>query len=94
MTPVAALMRLPELLPDGLDIGELDEIGFHLGGGLAAGFIVGIDEIRSDAADLVENIVAAGERDGDDQDDGRIPDDQTEGGQQRPNLVGSSTIDS
>jgi hypothetical protein len=44
-----------EGIANGLHVGEVNEIGLYLSAVLAARFIVGKNEIRANAADLVEN---------------------------------------
>ena len=76
-----------ELLPDGLNIRQFDEIRLYLGRGLATGFVVGVDKVGSDTANLIEDVIATRKRDRDHQNHGRVPDHQTEGGQKGTNLV-------
>ncbi len=80
--PVAATMLSGKLLANGLDVGDLDEIGVDFGGGcLRADFIGGEDHVRTDAFDLLEDVVLAGERNGDNQDDRRGADHHAEAGE-------------
>jgi len=67
MTPVAATMSLVQLLPDGLHVRHLDVIGLGHRGGAGVG-VVGEDDVGTDTLDLLQDVVAAGEGDGDDED--------------------------
>src|SRR5262249_51304788 len=72
-----------QLRANRLHIRLFDEIGLGLAGGLAACFKIAVDDIRSQAADLFENVVLAGLRNRDDQDDGSIPDQHAEARKKR-----------
>ncbi len=61
-----------------LHIGKLDEISFHFRDVLPARDIVRVDEIRADTPNLIEDQVLARKRNGDDQNDGGIADDEAE----------------
>src|SRR5213078_1710892 len=77
---------------DGLDVGQFDVVG--VGDGAAAGIrVVGKDNVGADALDLFEDIVAAGEGDGDDEDDAGRADDHAESGQEGPDGVGAEGFD-
>ena len=75
-------------IADGLYIGEIDEIRLYLGVVLATGFIVGPNQVRAYAADLIENQVSAGERNRDNEDDRGVSDNQAEPGEKRPQPIG------
>lgn len=77
-----------EFAADGFDVGEFDEVGVGLAGVLRAGVVVGGDQVRADPADAIENEIAAGDRDGDDQNDGGISDQEAKGRQQSTDAVG------
>jgi hypothetical protein len=47
---------------------------------LAAGLVIGVDHVRTDASDLLENVILTGLGDGDYQDDRRIADHHAEAG--------------
>jgi hypothetical protein len=56
-------------IPDRLHIRQIDEVGLNFRVILSGGFIVGPNQIRADSADLIENQVAARERNRDNQND-------------------------
>jgi hypothetical protein len=58
-----------QLVANRLHIGEINEIRLHLGVVLTARFIVGPNQIRADAADLIENQILADKRNRDDKND-------------------------
>ena len=81
-----------ELLADGLDVGDLDVVGVGVAASATGVRVVGEDDVRADALDLLEDVVAAGERDGDHQDDGGGPDDHAERGEQRADGIGAERL--
>src|SRR6185503_7867247 len=54
---------------DSLHVGEVDEIGLYLGVVFAACFIVGPNQVRAYTANLIENQVPTGQRNGDNKND-------------------------
>jgi hypothetical protein len=75
-----------------LHVRQIDEIGLYPGVVLAGRFIVGPNEIRADTADLIEYQVPAGERNGDNQDDRRVSDDQAQRREKCPQPVGMQRL--
>ena len=54
---------------------------------LAGGLVIGVDHVGADAADLLQDVVPAGQRDGHHQDHGGVADDHAQRRQQGANLV-------
>jgi hypothetical protein len=75
-----------------LHVRQIDEIGLYPGVVLAGRFIVGPNQVRANAADLIENQVPAGERNGDNQNDRRVSDDQAQSGEKCPQPVGMQRL--
>ena len=86
------MMRAAELLAHRFYVRQLDEIGVHLGGGVGAGRILRVDQIGSDAANLIQYVIAAGDRDGDHQNHRRVADHQAERGEKSPEFVGAQSL--
>jgi hypothetical protein len=61
--------RAAQLVANRLHVSEINEIRLYFGAVLAARFIVGPNQIRADAADLIENQILAGKRNRDDKND-------------------------
>ena len=81
-----------QLSPNSLHIGELHEVCLYLGRVLAAGLVRSKYQIRSNASDQVENEVFAGQRNGHNEDDRCVPDDQTEGGQKSTEAISLQSL--
>ena len=57
-----------------------------------AGGVIGENYVRADALHLFQNVIPAGERNGDHQDDRRRPDHHAEAGQKRADGIGSQSL--
>ena len=94
ITPVAATIREPSLSRTASTSAILDVVRVGRGAGaVVAGFILRVDQVRSDALDLIEDVIPAGKRNGDHQDHAGVADHQAERGQERAEFVGAKRFD-
>ena len=82
----------PQFRAHRVDVPLLDEIRLGFALRLAAGLEVGVDHVRADAPDLLEDIVLTGLGNGDDQDDRGIPDHHAKAGEKRADRVRSKSL--
>ena len=81
-----------ELLPNGFHIGHFDEVGIHFGGAVGAGRVLRVNQVGSNAADQVQDIVAAGDGNGHHQNDRSVTDHQPQRRQETAEFVGAQGL--
>jgi hypothetical protein len=79
-------------LADGFDVGQLDVIGVGGGDRRPAAHVAGEDDVGADAFDLLQDVIAAGERDRHYQDHRSGADHHAEPGEQGTDRVGAQRL--
>src|SRR5262249_21119989 len=81
-----------KLLAHGFNISYFHEIGVGFGGALAAGSVVRKDDVGADAFNLLQDVIAAGERDCDDENHRGDTDHHAQGGENGTDGIGAQRL--